>query len=108
MINASIGKRIRKAREKRKMTQEAFAEKIGISETYVGMIERGERMPKLDIFIKMANILEVSADYLLADLTDTGFEVKTTILSEKIGKLPREEQEHIYEVIELLIKQTHK
>ena len=65
-------------------------------------------MPKLDIFIKMANILEVSADYLLADLIDTGFEVKTTILSEKIGKLPREEQEHIYEVIELLIKQTHK
>ena len=44
MINASIGKRIRKAREKRKMTQEAFAEKIGISETYVGMIERGERI----------------------------------------------------------------
>ena len=105
MINADIGKRIRMARESKMMTQEVFAEKVGISETYVGMIEMGERIPKLETFIRIANILEVSADYILADVINTGFQVKSTVILDKLNKLPKSQREHIYEVIDLLIKQ---
>lgn len=48
--------------------QEAFAEKIGLSVTYTGMIERGEKIPKLETFIIIATVLEASADLLLADV----------------------------------------
>ena len=67
MLNSSIGTKIQNRRRALKMTQEEFAEKIGISFNYVGMIERGLRVPKLETFIKIANVLGVTSDYLLAD-----------------------------------------
>ena len=47
MSNGMIGKRIRFYREAKKWSQEVFAEKLGLSLTYIGMIERGEKIPKL-------------------------------------------------------------
>ena len=64
MLNSSIGTKIQNRRRALKMTQEEFAEKIGISFNYVGMIERGLRIPKLETFIKIANVLGVTPDYL--------------------------------------------
>ena len=65
MNGTSIGKRIRACREEKGWSQEIFAEKIGLSIAYTGMIERGEKVPKLETFVRIANALEVSADLLL-------------------------------------------
>ena len=46
MNSALIGKRIRTIREEKGWKQEVFAEKVGLSPTYIGMIERGEKIPK--------------------------------------------------------------
>lgn len=73
MNTSSIGKRIRKYRKAKGWRQEDFAEKIGLSVTYTGMIERGEKIPKLETFITIANALEVSADVLLADVLSIGY-----------------------------------
>ena len=72
MDTSSIGKRIRKYREAKGWRQEDFAERVGLSVTYTGMIERGEKVPKLETFITIANVLGVSADLLLADVLSTG------------------------------------
>ena len=104
MNSVSIGKKIRYYRETKKWTQEDFAEKAGLSLTYVGMIERGEKVPKLETFINIANVLEVSADILLADVLKTGYQIKTSLLSEKVDKLPFEQREKIYAVIEAMLK----
>ncbi len=103
MNNASIGKKIRFYRESKKWTQEVFAEKIGLSLTYVGMIERGEKIPKLETFIRIANTLNVSADVLLSDVLETGYQIKTSLLSEKISKLSAEEREKVYAVVDAMI-----
>ena len=103
MNNASIGKRIRSARENRGWRQEEFAEKIGLSVTYTGMIERGEKVPKLETFIRIANVLEVSADQLLADVLKVGYNIKSSILSEKIEKLSQQEREQIYRVLDAML-----
>lgn len=103
MNNASIGKRIRAARENRGWRQEEFAEKIGLSVTYTGMIERGEKVPKLETFIRIANVLEVSADQLLADVLKVGYNIKSSILSEKIEKLSQQEREQIYRVLDAML-----
>ena len=78
MNTSSIGKRIRKYREAKGWRQEDFAERIGLSVTYTGMIERGEKVPKLETFITIANALEVSADLLLADVLSTGYNIKSS------------------------------
>ena len=103
MNTASIGKRIRRIREQKGWRQEDFAEKTGLSVTYTGMIERGEKIPKLETFITIANVLGVSADQLLADVLDTGYHVKSSILTENIEKLPQNERELIYCVINAML-----
>ena len=108
MRNAMIGKRIRFYRETKKWSQEVFAEKLGLSLTYVGMIERGEKIPKLDTFIKIANTLEVSADLLLADVLTTGYSIKSSEMTVKLEQLPPPERERIYAVVDILIKHAQK
>lgn len=103
MNTASIGKRIRKVRESKGWRQEDFAEKIGLSVTYTGMIERGEKVPKLETFITIANVLGVSADQLLMDVLDTGYTVKSSSMTESIEKLPKAERERIYCVVNAMI-----
>ena len=104
MSNSSIGKRIRQYREEQRMTQEKLAEKTNLSVTYIGMIERGERLPRLDKFIEIANALKVSSELLLSDVLATGYNVKISKLAEQLEKLPEEERKRIYGTVEALIK----
>lgn len=57
----TIGKNIRKFREIKKLRQEDLAEKTDLTTNYIGMIERGEKIPSLETFI---NILNSLGDYL--------------------------------------------
>jgi len=104
MNTTSIGKRIRKYREAKGWRQEDFAERIGLSVTYTGMIERGEKVPKLETFITIANVLEVSADLLLADVLSTGYNVKSSEMTEEISSLSPSERDRIYSVVNAMIK----
>ena len=104
MNTTSIGKRIRKYREAKGWRQEDFAERIGLSVTYTGMIERGEKVPKLETFITIANVFEVSADLLLADVLSTGYNVKSSEMTEEISSLSPSERDRIYSVVNAMIK----
>ncbi len=104
MNSASIGKRIRTCREQKGWTQQAFAEKVGISIAYTGMIERGEKIPKLETFIRIANVLEVSADLLLADVIKAQPFSDTSARAEVVNSLSKESRERIYDVIDTLLQ----
>ena len=104
MDSSSIGKRIRKCREAKGWRQEDFAERIGLSVTYTGMIERGEKVPKLETFIKITNVLGVSADMLLADSLNVGYSIKSSEMTEQIAALPPMERERIYSVVNAMIR----
>lgn len=98
-----IGKRIRAYREDKKWTQEVFAEKVGLSPAYIGMIERGEKIPKLETFVRIANVLCVSADLLLADVLDSGYKIKASVLSEKLDRLSPNDRDRVYAVIDAML-----
>ena len=51
----TIGKNIRKFREIKKLRQEDLAEKTDLTTNYIGMIERGEKIPSLETFINILN-----------------------------------------------------
>lgn len=61
----SIGTNIRKFRTEKKLRQEDLAERAGLSANYIGMVERGEKIPSLESFISIVNALGVSADMVL-------------------------------------------
>ena len=85
---------------------EDLAEKVDLSVNYVGEIERGEKSPALDTFIAIANALEVSADMLLCDVVKASYEVKDSILHDKISKLSDKDRARIYDIIDTEIKHS--
>jgi transcriptional regulator with XRE-family HTH domain len=103
---ATIGKNIRKYRLMKKLRQEDLAEKAGLTANYIGMVERGEKIPSLETFIKILNTLGISADMVLSDVLDNGYTVKNSMLNEKLEKLAPEDRNRIYEVIDTMIKQS--
>lgn len=83
-----------------------MAEKTDLTTNYIGMVERGEKIPSLETFIKIVNALGVSSDMVLTDVLETGYTVKNSMLNEKLGKLVPEDRNRIYEVIDTLVKQS--
>lgn len=77
-----IGKRIRKCREALGLSQEAAAEKCGISPSFYSNIERGIKVMSLETFVSICRAFSVSADFLLFDMLPEKDEVLLNILSE--------------------------
>lgn len=61
----TIGKRIKRRRKEKGLTQERFAELIDRSPAFIGHIERGTRIMSLETFFEIARALDCSADELL-------------------------------------------
>ena len=53
--------------KKRIGQSEQFAERVELSANYVGDLERGVKIPKLETFIRIVEVLDVSADVLIRD-----------------------------------------
>ena len=60
-----LGRNIRKLRRKVKITQEQLADKTGLSTTYIGYIEIGQRKPSLKVLNKIASVLKVKVKDLI-------------------------------------------
>lgn len=65
----AIGVRIRAARQKKHMTQEALANAADLSATYMSGIETGRTKLALPTLMIIANILDTTVDTLLYDST---------------------------------------
>ena len=63
--NIEIGERLRGIREGMKMSRENFSERIDITDSFLGQIERGERALSVKTLKKVVRYTGISADYLL-------------------------------------------
>ncbi|MDA8292070.1 MAG: helix-turn-helix transcriptional regulator [Actinomycetota bacterium] len=66
-LQRAVGARLRSRRETLGLSQEAFAERLGVHRTYMGGIERGERNLTLRSVERIAGRLGVDPLALLAD-----------------------------------------
>lgn len=62
----AFGEVVRKARLKRRLSQEGFAELCGLHRNAVGLLERGERAPNLDTIVQIASALGLRPSKLVA------------------------------------------
>ena len=65
MLVERLGKRIKAVREKRGLTQEALAEKAGVSRGYLARLETGRHDPAVSTVEKLAKALRVKVTDLL-------------------------------------------
>ena len=59
-----FNKRLREMRKKKKFTQQNMADLLQISLNSYQKYEQAERCPSFDTLVKIADILDVSLDYL--------------------------------------------
>jgi len=62
---AVIGKRVREARKKQGLSQEAFADLAGIDRSYMGHIERGDQNITVIKLFQLADALKVDPRELI-------------------------------------------
>ncbi len=65
-IRQRLGRNLRRLRDAKGLSQEAFAHEANIHRTYISDIERGARNPTITVVEKIALALEVTASDLLA------------------------------------------
>jgi transcriptional regulator with XRE-family HTH domain len=64
-IRVLVGKNVRRLRNAGCLTQEALAEKTGLSSVYISEIERGRRNPSVLVMADIAHALRVDVRELL-------------------------------------------
>lgn len=103
----SLGQRIRKARKEKKMTQEQLAEACNLSTAHIGHIERGTRALSIESLITISNILNVSTDYLLLDISNSNNKNISTILN-TLNDANTDKYNKLYSVVKILAENIDK
>lgn len=67
-VAEQFGRNLAYCRKRAKLSQEELSVRASLHRTAVGMLERGERMPRIDSLIKLAGSLGVSVGELLDGL----------------------------------------
>ncbi len=95
----AMGERIFRRRKMMKITQEQFAELLGVSTQMVSNLELGKKAIRPENLIKVSSVLGVSTDYLLK-----GTESKTEYeeMFREIEKLLPEEIDFVKNTINFL------
>lgn len=95
--------RLATARNKRKLTQNALAEHVGIHVSQIRRYEAGDSMPTLDVLRKLAIALSVSADTLVFDENERGPDDDLRLQFEATTRLTDEEKHIVKTVIESIL-----
>ena len=91
------------ARKDKGLTRSQLAEAIGTSAAIVGRYERDEMKPSIEVAAKVAEVLNVSLDYLAGAASVAIRDKKMISRLEGIATMSEDQQQQIYNVIDALI-----
>lgn len=100
----SIGKKLKKHRTEKGITQSQLAENTGIYQKNISDYEADLVTPSILMIKKIAEALDLSLDYLLSDDAHIIKDKRITRASKEIDKMRDEEKKYILEVIEAFIR----
>jgi transcriptional regulator with XRE-family HTH domain len=66
----AFGRTVRKARRDRELSQEALADRAGLSSKHVGEIERANKDPRLTTVLRIARALELPSGELFGSVDE--------------------------------------
>lgn len=108
MIYKLLGNRVRQERLKLNLTQEQLAEKVDLSTSYIGQIERGERNISLDTLVVICKSLGVTIDYLLQDSTNIEEDIVYNQLYQLISNRSLNEKVMALDIIKVMFSHIDK
>ncbi len=103
-----IYQRIKRLRQEKNWTQAELAEHLGIRQKQISAYERRTTTPSTEVLIKLAEVFDVSLDYLAFNIEgeNTKVEVKDRDLLkvlETIDDYPEEERKMAKEILDLVV-----
>ncbi|MCI8956630.1 MAG: helix-turn-helix transcriptional regulator [Eubacterium sp.] len=101
----SIGVRIREMREQKSWSQEALACDVDLSTVYIGMIERGEKVPRLQTFLRIVRSLGTTPNDLLVGLFPEDKNVDSFEFKYQIERLSKKDKKKIYKILEAFFEE---
>ena len=104
MDATKIGQRIQQVRKARRLTQSQLAAKVDISTKYLSNIECGDKVPKFETFVAIANALEVDANSLLVDVLTVSSVIISSEITEKLAKLSPYEQRRVKRLFDVIVE----
>ena len=99
-----IGKRIRRFRIAKNITQEELAFQIGTSAAYVCNIELGKKKASLNKLCEISEILGVTVNDLIYSSADRTLETKSKEFAELLSLCPVEDQQQLLGDISSIIQ----
>lgn len=100
----NFGEKIKKLREIKGWNRSELAEQIGISHVMVGRYERDETAPSIDVAKKIAELFDVSLDYLVGSGQTIAFDKGTLRRLEDIQNMPNDVKEKMWFFIDTVIR----
>lgn len=99
-----LGQRIREERLRLKLTQEQLSERIDVTASYLGAVERGEKSMTLEKLIDLINVFDVSMDYILSDFIQPRVNENNNDISDLINNMNDHQRKLTIEIVKLIQK----
>ena len=99
----SFAKRLYDIRTEKKLTREKLGKLVGTSGAIIGMYERSERNPSVEVARKIAAALSVSLDFLVGTI-DTRIDANILDKIQQIQSLPPEDQSHLLYLVDNVLQ----
>lgn len=97
-----LGLRIKEARQSKNLTQEMLAELVSCNTSHISNIENNHTKVSLNVLLAIANALDTSIDYLLAEqYENTSLAIDTEIMR-VLSTLDIESKQRILRIINAL------
>lgn len=108
MGNKKFSERVKLEREKKHLTQEALAQKLGIQKTRVCMWETNGVVPRQDVLLKLCKFFGVGTDYLLGndEITDNPATIKINSIQRMLVDLNPAELETAEAILKAAFKKS--
>ena len=97
-----FGSIIVKLRKEQGISQTDLADRLGIHKNVLGRYERNEVLPSIEIARKIADILDVSLDFLTGKV-DAQMDKTTRKRILEVSKFDESDRDHIFSVIDAFI-----
>lgn len=98
-----FGERLLNTRKKKKISQDELAKKLGVHAPIIGRYERNEVKPSIEMATKIAEVLQVSLDYLTG-LSDLELEQNVVDIITDLQKLNEQDKKHIITTVNALVR----
>jgi len=101
----TLGEKVTKLRKEKKLSQIDVANAIGVSRDAISKYERGDIVPSVENAKKMADVLDVSLDYLVSqEERQEAIDNKMIQRIKEIQKLSENDQLNIISVIDAFVR----